>query len=305
MMTLRLLVTLLAAILFVNGNAQDWNGEARAFLAERAIDEADVPAPPGTNEELHLMGRLSKFLSDSSYSLRGRAIQMIYNVGIHSIDTAARQTGVRLILEPLVRQDHEVAGTSLALLRTFQRHDYDREARMVLRKLISAPSTHTRELIKIAGFLRLNDLSGKLRQLALPGNPHTTRWAAILTLARMGDEAALDEMMLRVMKLPVNDEVVYQVFPDLVFTRQQRAIGYLTQLISSNDAGCRSSDAERDTPIPCAYRILEQLIPVIENFPLSVDQTGDINTNDYPAALETARTWFKQNGTYHIIDDKY
>lgn len=109
----------------------------------------------------------------------------------------------------------------------------------------------------------------------------------------------------RVKKLPVNDDVVYQVFPDLIYTRQQEAIAYLVTALDSDATDCLSADAERQTPISCGYRIMEQLAAIIEGYPLILGESGDIITGDYPAALNIVRKWFQINQTYSIRNDRF
>jgi hypothetical protein len=74
----------------------------------------------------------------------------------------------------------------------------------------------------------------------------------------------------------------------------------------NNDAkNCESANSDNTERIPCAYRIMEMLAPIIENYPLKQNASGDIETNDYPMALQTVREWFKINKAYKILRDTY
>jgi hypothetical protein len=112
-------------------------------------------------------------------------------------------------------------------------------------------------------------------------------------------------MMRRARKLPVNDDVIYSIFPDLVYTRNKEAVSYMIEVLQRDDATCMSADAERQAPIPCGYRVMEQLAPIIKGYPLALDASGDIKTNDYVAALKTVREWFTKHPNYEILKDKY
>ena len=127
----------------------------------------------------------------------------------------------------------------------------------------------------------------------------------MLALARMGDNYALEDVLKRIRKLPVNDDVVYQVFPDLVYTRQRATFDVLLQALNSDETNCESANAEVERKIPCAYRVMEMLAPAIQSYPLKVDESGDIDTNDYTEALKTVRDWFRANGNYIIRTDSY
>jgi hypothetical protein len=105
--------------------------------------------------------------------------------------------------------------------------------------------------------------------------------------------------------LPVNDEVVYQIYPDLVYTRQKEIVALLIGQLNSDVKNCESADAERPANIPCAYRVMEMLAPAIEGYPVKLDASGDIDAKDYTEALQKVRTWFKEHPDYKISKDKF
>ncbi len=132
------------------------------------------------------------------------------------------------------------------------------------------------------------------------------RWAGYVALARMGDQQAIDVILNRVRTLRLNDDVVYELFPDLVYTRTFRAIHYLEEVLASNERGCRSPNADVRQRTPCAYRVMELLAPAIKDYPVAIGPGGDLATENYVQALDTIREWFKQkNGTYEIVRDTY
>ncbi len=103
----------------------------------------------------------------------------------------------------------------------------------------------------------------------------------------------------------MTDAVVYEIFPDLVYTRSQEAITYLVEALNSDAKNCESANAESEEKIPCAYRVMEMLAPVIENYPLKLSESDDIETTDYPGALQKVRDWFKVNKGFKILKDRY
>jgi hypothetical protein len=121
----------------------------------------------------------------------------------------------------------------------------------------------------------------------------------------MADPGAVSELMTRIKKLPINDEVVYEIFPDLVYTRRPESMSVMVEAMKSNEKNCTPADAEKETPIPCGYRIIELLSPVIQGFPIELDGSGDLKANDYSRALETVRKWFQVNNTYTILNTRY
>ena len=131
------------------------------------------------------------------------------------------------------------------------------------------------------------------------------RWTAMLALARMNDEQAITDVLNRVKRMPLTDAVVYDIFPDLVFTRRPEAISFLVEAIYSDAKNCESPNSDNAERIPCAYRIMEMLAPVIENYPLKQNASGDIETTDYTGALQQVRNWFKSYTNYSILRDTY
>ena len=127
------------------------------------------------------------------------------------------------------------------------------------------------------------------------------KWSTHLALARLGETNAINYIVQRTRKLGVNDDVVYELFPGLVYTRQPQAFEYMVEVIKSDNKSCNSADPENSEPINCAYRILEFLAPVVNGFPLEIDASGDIKTKDYAVALQQAREWFIVNPQYQII----
>lgn len=288
-------------------HAQQWKEQIRALI----LPEPDAsgirvsPEIPGDRERTEALAFISGFLADSIYMVRARALEVSTGIAFQTSDTITRQMCVRMLMQPVEGGDLDVAGSALSLLRGFARTDFSPEVRDAISSLIRKRASNLNQLIAMAGYLGILELTRDLRSYALPGNPNSTRWAALLALARMGDRDAIDDVLHRVEALGVTDKVVYNIFPDLVYTRQPEAIAYMAKQIQHDEKHCFSADAEREVAIPCAYRIIEQLAPVIEHFPLERDATGDLRTNDYQAALALAREWFKNNNTYRIKDDGY
>jgi hypothetical protein len=126
------------------------------------------------------------------------------------------------------------------------------------------------------------------------------RWSALLAMARLGDDEAINQVMEKARKIKVNDAAIQQLFPDLVYTRQKIVLDYLVEVIQSDEANCESADNDNPTSILCGYRVMEQLAPAIKNYPLSLDASGDVKTWDYKKSLDQVRQWFAANKNYPI-----
>lgn len=277
------------------------------FVEVRAAKHPAVPQEIVNPTHAKIMlSELAMYRNDTLVEVRSKAYSLTKSIGSKSTQIEIRQQSVQYLVNACRDQDSGNVGSVLGYLTSFNKNDFSAGAKDSLRSIYNSSPPHLGKLIRLIGFLELNDFQPELRALAQQSNASKTdRWAAQLALARMGDAQMMQNILDRIKKLPVNDDLVYQVFPDLIYTRQLDAISYLTRVLFSDENNCETADAERPAKIPCAYRVMEQLAPVIKNYPLEVDTSGDIKTKDYVAALKKVREWFRRQKSYEIIRDTY
>ncbi len=254
-----------------------------------------------------LLNSLDPYRSDSLPAVRSAANRLIHTVAIQTKDLALQQRCVVQLAKAANDTHPENVSEAYTMLTHYQGTDFNNEAMETLRSLFNSQPLYRDRLVRLIGFVGINELQSEMQLLATSQNKNNTlRWAALLSLARMGSEEAAQAILKKVQRLPVEDDVVYDVFPDLVFTRHPLLFGYLITVLHSDEAGCSPADPDQSGKIPCAYRVMEMLAPVLENFPLKVGPSGDIQTRDYPRALQEARTWFiKHSGSFTINRDQY
>lgn len=195
-----------------------------------------------------------------------------------------------------------ITQASITTLTHFKKSDFTQQDKDTLKSIFYKRPPHLDEFIKLIGYVGIPELQSDLFSLTQPANPKDIRWASLLALARMGDQTATSSIMTRVKKLPVNDDVVYEIFPDLIYTRQREAVDYVVQALQSDDNNCTSADNDHPEAIPCGYRIMELLPSAIKNYPLKLEASGDIKTKDYKKALSMVRDWFRKKGAAYEID---
>lgn len=252
-----------------------------------------------------LLQLVKPYLDDSVQSVRIKSRELLF---IHASTTAlpdVRRQAINYLLITTQPSDPTTTGLVLSRISAFDRDDFSDTAKANVRRLVLAEGSHLGEWFRVAAFLGMTDLIPHIRPYTQPGNRQSLRWPALLSLARLEEPSAAAEVVKRVKKLPVNDDLVYNIFPDLIFTRDRSAIGYMIEILFRDTRNCLSADAERETPIPCGYRIMEQLAPVIEGFPVQLDAAGDIQTDDYAAALDTVQQWLLAHRNYHIKKERY
>jgi hypothetical protein len=277
------------------------------FAAVRAGHHPPLSdALAGRESESHLLEDLQPFLLDSVDAVRAKAYDLASLIASGSSDSALRHAGTAILVQACKDSVVENCGLALELLTHFRKKDFSSAVLDSMRRYIrSGRCRHLDQAMKIAGFLGLKDLVDDIRPYAQPGNTVPIRWAALLSLARMGEHSAVSEVAKRVKKFPINDDVVYQLFPDLLFTRQRDLISIAIDALKKDERSCLSADAERQVPIPCGYRIMEMLAPIIDGYPLRLDESGDLAVSDYPAALDRVRNFFDSQTDYKIVLDTY
>lgn len=193
----------------------------------------------------------------------------------------------------------------ISYLQQFSPDDFASSAREALgQKLLNVRRPHFSKLLLLAGYLHVGSewvkAVGANQKLS-----QTIRWAAMLALARMGDEQALDFCLSRVKAQAVNDRLVDVLLPDLIYTRQHKAVDYCVELLQDDRELCSSPDPNRTEKIQCAYQLIGLLAPVTVNFPLKVDPSVGLESNDYPATLKQVRNWYRKNKNYQIVSNTY
>lgn len=276
------------------------------FSAVRSADSPVIPAVVLQPDRAKaVLVALPAYQADTVAAVRAAAYTLLQRVGAGAKQLAVRQASVVQLVQGGRDADGGNAGLALDYLTTFHQGDFTREARDTVFRIFAAEPPHFDLVLKLVGFLEMTELKRVIQSRAQAGNLQSIRWAALLALARMNDADAIKDVMQRVRKLPVNDDVIYKIFPDLVYTRHPDAIGYMVEALNSDETNCLSADAEREQPMPCGYRIMEQLAPIIAGYPLELDKSGDIKTKDYVTALKTVREWFVKHPDYKILRDRY
>jgi hypothetical protein len=251
------------------------------------------------------LNQLAKFLSDSVSHVRQQAIELVQVIG-RSATQAPRVRAVEFLAQATADADAGNAGNAIAALTTFNKADFTDLSRQHLYTRFRGNPPQRSKLIRLMGFVNVPAANDELRALAIDVRANRNdRWAALLALSRVGDESATNDVMSRAKRLPVSDDVVYEIFPDLLYTRSPEAIGYLISVLQSDSFTCESANPERSVPIPCAYRVMEMLASVIEGFPVQLNAAGDVLTTDYRASLQRVRAWLSNNPDFKILVNEY
>ena len=264
---------------------------------------ADLLKEQNASEVIRLAG---SFYADTLPDVRAKIYYLIARAGTKSFEPSVRRQAVEQLVKATTDREVANVGTLWTSLSQFRKNDFTSMATDSLKNSLRNRQAHLDKLLQLIGYLELTDLKETIQSMTYPPSLPRDRWAALLALSRMDDAEATQYILLRAQKQKVDDNVVYEIFPDLIYTRQREILDYLITVLNSDEKNCHTADAENEQPVLCAYRVMEQLAPVIIDYPLSLDKSGDINTTDYAKALADVRLWFKQKGSsYQISKDKF
>jgi hypothetical protein len=249
---------------------------------------------------------LERYCSDTIVDVRRKAYYLAYRTGTEN--ETGSQNAVNRLITGLSDKNSGIVGSLLDYLQAFHASAFNDTARSRLSEMVKQGIPHYKKLLKLVGFLDLPDAQQVLRQ-KLRTNDYSTvseRWTINLALARMGDQNAIDFCLSTAKKMPVGDDFIYEIAPDLVYTRQKELVDYLVPILFSDKKHCSSPNPASGSSIRCGYRIMEYLAPVIKNFPLKTDVAGEIKTDDYTKALKKARKWLKKHREdYEMVKNRF
>jgi hypothetical protein len=290
-------------------NAQDeLNKETSRYFSQYAHNH-DVVASSLILLKLDnniILDKLSLCVNDTLTEKRYATYQLINYIGQKAVVEQLRKQAIKLLIQGLNDRDGGIIYININALTTYKKSDFDAELKYMLSQKVQQPVQHYALLIKICGWLDIRDLIYEFRQKIADKGKTTSRdrWAMRLAMARMGEPDMIDYCLQKAEAAPLNDDVVYDLVPDLVYTRQKQLFNYLFKIIERDDASCGSPNPDSDEHIICAYRVIEKIAPVIVEYPLKTDKTGDLINNNADEILLIARKWIKDiSATDYELDN--
>lgn len=307
-----LLIAIAFLLVHANGFSQASRKTAEQIGAYISAAKADVEKPDISkllnNAKKHddVLLAVQVFYTDTLYSGAIEAYKITYQVARKSRVLETRQKGVEAISLGIKNNNRAVAGWCARHLSVFAREDFSANAKNTIANNLQTGTPKLDELVMVAGYLNLSESAQKIEALASISRKSTEKWAVWLALARMGNEKYIRNVAETVRKQTLNDDVVYELIPGLVYTRQKAAIDVAIEILYNDKKECYSSSPDNPVKMECGYRVMEYIAPVIKDFPYGVKTSGDIDTDSYEMALTEVRKWFLEKGdTYEILDNGY
>jgi len=271
---------------------------------ENNTQKPDISSVYNNEKNLGIVGKVaSGYCSDTNYEVRSEAYNLVYIVALKSKKPETRQNSVFTLVKGINDKNKSISGWAVTHLSVFNRDDFNPKSKSIITSALNKRIPNKNELIKIAGYLNLQEAKNSLINIAANSQNIPDKWAAYLALARMGEQAYIDKINAIVNKYELNNDVVYEAIPGLIYTRQKDCFGYVIEALNNRKKLCMSPDPDNPERIPCGYRIMEYLAPVIEGFPYEIKASGDLKTENHKEALTKTREWFRDKGSNFKISD--
>jgi hypothetical protein len=277
--------------------------ELEKYLAQVKTNSA-TPIPPQIltdfQNERPLLQALFRHANDADEQFQFRILDLVRMIGTKSKDTQTRTMAVNHIVTRISAKNLRVSGFASHAVSNFQKNDFSPLSKDSLLSYLRTDIPNLDVLFKLVGYLEIAGAKEKISKMLIQPMSPTRKWNARLALARLGDEQAADFILEKIDAISIDDQFVDSLVPGLVFTRNHKIFKRLEAALQSDSNFCASANPNSDKQILCAYRILESITPAIVNFPLKVDEEGDLLVDNYQSALTTARQWFKEHSGYEI-----
>lgn len=263
------------------------------YVSSKTIKSISTP------EFLKITGKYTEAPDDY---LRYKAIDLLRRKALLLEEPSERQPYIEILIQACKDDDSGISGIASKALTRFDRDDFTLVNHDSIFALLDRKSFHYERIILIGGFVGstadIQTLQTRVENDSLLSKG--TIWSFQLALARLGDPEALQYCMEQIEAAGLSDDVVYYLLSDLIYIRQPDAIDYVLKLVLSDQKSCSSSNPDNESSIICAFKIIELVAPVIDNFPLPKSTGGEVIFSDYDKDLKTVRKWITEGGEVQI-----
>ncbi|MCB0656263.1 MAG: hypothetical protein KDC57_09020 [Saprospiraceae bacterium] len=250
------------------------------------------------------INRLIQYSLDTAFSLREKSYQVMDDISRQPSGT----TVGALVLDRLVKGLSDPAAvvrtTCVQRLMHFPDTLFSFEQQQAVLEM--AISEESPDAIKLTGYLNPpHAIPVILPIIHQTGSSRAARMAARMAVARMGDPEQILFFQSVIRKAELNDDNLLAIGEVVSYIRRKELVDELIRIVVSNQRSCTSTDPDHSRPILCAYRAMEYLAQVVMNFPFGLRASGDLDTEDYPLALNMVRSWINANPDYQLIKNIY
>lgn len=247
---------------------------------------------------------LDQYLSSEKETIQRQAIFLTAKIGANHENVESRQRAIFQLLTLAQTATASSVESIVKKMQQFSSEDFNQPSKDLVLAAVNNKHPHLGKWIELAGFLQLSEPLAALKTTYK--DDKYLRKSVGMALVRSGDEQKLESLMTSINELEVNDDFIYGAVPLLVYARQKQPTDLLFDIILSDEKNCTPNGPDVEGNILCAYRVMEEIAPYIQDFPVEVGMSGDLKVKDYKKALKTVRTWIQTHKEdYKLIVDKY
>ena len=245
---------------------------------------------------------MAVYLNDPT--LRWDAIRLLGRIGNGHQHLEVRQKTIHQLLDIALEKDPKTMATIIDKLINFKKADFDDKALMMVDSVLYAKPTHLKDLVLLGGFLErekvLNELAPQYKN-----NRKISRNIGF-ALSRCGNKRRILSLLASLENVPKDDAFVHQIAPMLIYVRQKETFDYLLEIIKSNEKNCQAGGDHGRRSVLCGYRVMEMVAPYIIDFPIPIDEYGDVNISNYQEDLTKVRAWMMVHfDDYELRRERY
>lgn len=258
------------------------------------------------SDSLNFLNCIEKSISDTISENRfNNLIKITSQYEGRYTDELTDRALVKIYIRLINSKSSFIGISAINNIKKTDRKLFDSSAIRQIANAINDSSLYLKDILLLAGYLNDTVLSQKIRYIAINRKLSGAEyWAMKLSLARMGDRDAIESIKNKLNTVPLSSKVVESIYPDLIYTKQKLLYDIMVEKLFVDEELCESSNPDSDNMIVCGYRITELLAPNINDFPINVLPSGDLDTDDYSKALLIARDWFIKNQMQYSINYK-
>ncbi|MBS2213774.1 hypothetical protein KEM09_20365 [Carboxylicivirga mesophila] len=256
-------------------------------------------------ESQEIIDIANKYISSEDERDRQLSYRLLYDiVEYNKINKSSQNAVYHLIEKGLTDKSSKLVSSTLDYLDEFPEEVFDNRCKNRLAGIIMEYPSHYKRIVMLSGKLKMEQLTSyyknRLKRDSIIN--YRDKWALQLTLARMGDPLMVNQCIDQVEAIGINDQVIYNLIPDLLYIEDKQITDYLLDELAVENLNCTSADPDNDVVIDCGYRLAEYIAPVIQGFPISVGASGDLDCDNYEQALLAIRAWIAENReSYKVV----
>jgi len=247
---------------------------------------------------LFILDNCVYYLNSEEETNRQMAVKLIYKVAQQANDEKIIHNAIyQLVNKGLKDPSATVIFRTINYLENLPASHFDVKTKNSLAGTLTSRLTHFKSMVRLSGRLQMDQLIPYYSSILHNDSTlnRSTQWNLHLTLGRLGDQEQVNYCIGQVARIGMNDEVIYRLLPDLLYLNHKLVIDFLLDQLLIENSHCTSADPDHEVAIDCGYRLAEAVAPYVQNFPVHIDASGDLDTDNYEQALVTIREWVTTN----------